>query len=364
MGTIVPRKRQDGTTGYTAQIRIKRKGAVVHSEAQTFDRKAAATAWLRKRETELTIPGALEKAKVDDPTFGTVINRYVDESRKEIGRTKAQVLRTIKAHPIADLPCSAITAKDWSTFASGLTAQPQTVANYMAHLGAVVAIAKPLWGYPLDREAFRTASVALRQHGIIGKSVRRDRRPTVAEMSAIVAHFLERTIRVPQANPMAPVVVFAMFSTRRLEEILRVRWSDLREDDARILVRDMKNPGEKVGNNVWCDLPPEALRIVRIMPRSDARIFPYGTDAVGMAFTRAVRFLEIDDLHFHDLRHEGASRLIEMGWSIPRVAAVTGHRSWDSLKRYAHHRQAGDKWADWPWLDVIAPLPQRPIGVS
>jgi len=55
------------------------------------------------------------------------------------------------------------------------------------------------------------------------------------------------------------------------------------------------------------------------------------------------------------LRHDGVSRLFELGWNIPHVAAVSGHRSWSSLKRYTHLRQAGDKYAGWPWLDRIAP---------
>ena len=59
MGTITTRKRADGTVGYTAQIRLKQGGRVVHSEARTFDRKPAASAWLKKRETELAEPGAL-----------------------------------------------------------------------------------------------------------------------------------------------------------------------------------------------------------------------------------------------------------------------------------------------------------------
>ncbi|MBB5662929.1 MULTISPECIES: hypothetical protein [Rhizobium] len=39
----------------------------MHSEAQTFDRKPAAKPWLKKRETELAEPGALEKLKAKDP---------------------------------------------------------------------------------------------------------------------------------------------------------------------------------------------------------------------------------------------------------------------------------------------------------
>lgn len=83
------------------------------------------------------------------------------------------------------------------------------------------------------------------------------------------------------------------------------------------------------------------------MPRKDARIFPYSTDAISAAFTRVCHMLGIEDLRFHDLRHEGVSRLFEMGLNIPHVAAVSGHRSWQSLKRYTHMREAGDKCAGW-----------------
>lgn len=63
------------------------------------------------------------------------------------------------------------------------------------------------------------------------------------------------------------------------------------------------------------------------------------------AFTRACKLLGIDDLHLHDMRHEGTSRLFEMGLTIPRVAAVTGHRSRASLQRYTHLRHTGDRFA-------------------
>lgn len=53
MGTITSRRRKDGTSGYTAQIRLKRAGQVIHSETETFDRKQHAQEWIRRREAEL-----------------------------------------------------------------------------------------------------------------------------------------------------------------------------------------------------------------------------------------------------------------------------------------------------------------------
>ncbi len=159
MGTVIPRKLGDGSTRYQAQLLIKRSGKTVHREGRTFERKQAASAWLEKRETELAKPGALERLKEQDPPLALVIDRYVDESIKEIGRTKAQVLRAIKSYDIANKNCSKIGSEDIVAFANQLVAKmtPQTVANYLSHLGAVFAIAKPAWGYPLDHGTFRCA---------------------------------------------------------------------------------------------------------------------------------------------------------------------------------------------------------------
>ena len=52
----------------------------------------------------------------------------------------------------------------------------------------------------------------------------------------------------------------------------------------------------------------------------------------GAAFRRQCREIKIQDLHFHDLRHEGRSRLFEAGFTIEQVALVTGHKDWKMLR--------------------------------
>lgn len=351
MGTIVARKRRDGTTAYRAQIILKKDGEIVHQQSETFDRRPAAKQWLDAREKELTRPGALDRRQ--DPILSAVIDRYIEESKKKIGRTKEQVLRSIKTYPIAAKRCGKIDSADIVSFAKSLDVQPQTVGNYLSHLSAVFKIARPAWGYALDYDAMKSAFVVCKSLGLTSKSRKRERRPTIAELDKIMAHFDRWNVTEPRALPMARVVLFALFSTRRQEEITRILWSDYEPahngEMARVLVRDMKNPGDKAGNNVWCDLPTEAAAIIASMLKTDKRIFPYTADAISANFTRAMAFLKIDDLHFHDLRHEGVSRLFEMGMAIPNVAKVSGHRSWSSLQRYAHLRQSGDKYATWRW---------------
>ncbi len=355
MGTISTRKRKDGSASYTAQILRKKGGAIVWREAKTFDKKREAEAWIRFREGELDKPGALDRVAAKTFSLADAIDRYTSE-KSEIGRTKAQVLDTIKDFAIADMDCSKIRSDDIVSFAQELVAggrQPQTVGNYVSHLAAIFRIARPAWGMQLDQSAMRDAQVVLRDLGATSKSAKRDRRPTLAELDRLMQFFADRQERAPQSAPMHKIIAFGIFSTRRQEEITRLAWSDLDVPHGRVLVRDMKHPGMKKGNDVWVELPPEALRIVDSMPKKKPEIFPYGTDAISAAFTRACKILEIEDLHFHDLRHEGVSRLFEMGRTIPLAASVSGHKSWNSLQRYSHLREVGDKFEGWKWLDII-----------
>lgn len=190
MGTIVSRKRADGAKSHTGQIVMKKLGRVVHREAKTFDVHAQAVTWMTKREVELAKPGALEKLKQQagsDKTLTDAIKRYTAETNKQIGKTKAQVLNSIKAYDTADLDCDAVTSQEIVIFAKQLLdggRQPSTVGNYIAHLSAIFQIARPAWGYALDEKQMADAQTVLTKTGIIGKSNQRNRRPTPDELTA------------------------------------------------------------------------------------------------------------------------------------------------------------------------------------
>jgi integrase len=347
MGTIVTRKRKDGANYFTAQIVIKQRGKV-HREARSFDRRPAANAWMVRREEELRKPGALDRAG-KDPKLGDVIGRYLQESEKKVGRTKIQVLKAIRQYDIAEMRCSEITSADIVSFAKTLRVSPQTVTYYVACLGSIFRLAHPAWGYPLERRTVSDALIATKDLGLTAKSRHRVRRPTLAELDQIMEHFATVKARLPSSIPMQRIIAFAIFSTRRQEEIVTIKWADY--EGNRVLVRDMKNPNDKFGNNVWCELTPEASQIIEATPRRGEQIFPFTTHGISAAFTRTCRLLGINDLRFHDLRHEGISRLFELGWTIPQAASVSGHRSWKSLQRYTHVRQSGDKFSGWKWLN-------------
>ena len=363
MGTITVRKRRDGSTGYTAQIRIMQKGVTVYQESQTFDRKATAQAWIKRVETEMSAPGAIEKANRSGVTVKEMIERYLVEYEKlrPLGKTKRATLRAISETWLGKLEDREITSQKLVEYADGRMMndgiQAQTVGNDLAHLGAVLSVARPAWGYDIDPMAMPDARKVLRKMGAVTRSKERNRRPTLEELDKLFGYFYEMRDRRKQEIDMVRVTAFALFSTRRQEEITRIKWGALDEARQMALVTDMKNPGQKYGNDVWCHVPDEAWRIMQSMPRVAEDIFPYNSRSISASFTRACHFLEIEDLHFHDLRHDGVSRLFEMGWDIPKVASVSGHRDWNSMRRYTHLKGDGDPYENWPWLERIVTGP-------
>ncbi|PAU57308.1 tyrosine-type recombinase/integrase [Pseudomonas sp. PICF141] len=367
MATIRARKKADGSVSYTVQIRLKNKGAIVYQECQTFARKQAALAWARKREAELDEPGAIERANRKGTTVKEMIDRYLIEMEKvrPLGKTKLATLKAISESYLGKLNDQDINSQQlveyalWRMGKEGGNVQPQTAGNDLAHLGAVLSIARPAWGYEVDPHAMTDARRVLKKLGYNMKSRERDRRPTLDELDKLLTHFQGIQARRPTSINMLKMAGFALFSTRRQEEITRILWTDLDEVGQRVLVRDMKNPGQKIGNDVWCHLPPEAWAILQTMPKVLPEIFPYSAESVSTSWTRACQILAIEDLHFHDLRHDGVSRLFEMDWDIPRVASVSGHRDWNSMRRYTHLRGRGDAYENWKWFEKILQAPVK-----
>ncbi|NNB51373.1 tyrosine-type recombinase/integrase [Pseudomonas fragi] len=363
MGTITVRKRRDGSTGYTAQIRIMQKGVTVYQESQTFDRKATAQAWIKRVETEMSVPGAIEKANRSGVTVKEMIDRYLLEYEKlrPLGKTKRATLKAIGETWLGKLEDREITSQKLVEYADRRMTndgiQAQTVGNDLAHLGAVLSVARPAWGYDIDPMAMPDARKVLRKMGAVTRSKERNRRPTLEELDKLFQYFGEMRDRRKQEIDMVRVTAFALFSTRRQEEITRIKWNALDEQRQMVLITDMKNPGQKYGNDVWCHVPDEAWRIMMSMPKVAEDVFPYNSRSISASFTRACHFLEIDDLHFHDLRHDGVSRLFEMGWDIPKVASVSGHRDWNSMRRYTHLKGNGDPYENWSWLETIVTGP-------
>lgn len=348
MATISKYRKKDGTLSYTGQIRIRRKGVIVHSETFTHAKRAMVVAWAKRRESELAAPGVLESMQ-HRVSLGEVLKWHKDFS--EPGRSKRNTLRFLMGEAVAELDAVRLTVDDLLSHAERRRkggAKPATILQDFIWIRLALSSYRLAKGAPVAVQAAEDAAVLLRQAKVIGSADRRTRRPTLDELDMLMEYLTSRDGRAQL--PMADIVLFALFSARREAEICRIRWEDL--DGDRILVRDMKHP--RALQNTWVFLPEEAQAVIHRQPRADERIFPYNSRSVSDAFRRTCKVLGIKDLRFHDLRHEAASWLFERGWDIPRVAGVTGHQSWSSLQIYTHIRKRGDKYEGWKWRPQLA----------
>ena len=57
---------------------------------------------------------------------------------------------------------------------------------------------------------------------------------------------------------------------------------------------------------------------------------------VSQHFKEAARRAGVQDVHFHDLRHEAISRLADKGMNTLQLSTVSGHKTLSILKRYTH----------------------------
>lgn len=334
VATITKRKRQDGSFGYRAAIRIKQGGRIVHTESKTFDQRRQAEAWARAREVELQAPGALDRA-AQRHTVKDLIDWYLKTFGGAYGRTKNSTLKQMAEYAIgaeraAGLTSERIIAHINERRQNG--AGPSTANHDLIWLRVLFKAARPALGLPLDLAAIDDAARYCRNQRLVGKPRRRDRRPADDELSMLAEYFAHRDKR--SDLPMVDIMWFAIWSARRQEEITRLHWADIDETNHTGVVRDAKHPTAKAGNHRTFKFTPEAWEIVQRQPKTSEFIFPYNGKSISAAFTRACHACGIEGLCFHDLRHEAVSRLFERGLPIHHVQMISLHESWNTLKRY------------------------------
>lgn len=323
------------------RVQIRRDG---HAFSKTFRLRMDAEAFAR--EAERAIDQGLDPKRRRPPkgeTLGTLIDLHIADLHqvgKPIRRSKRHVLARL-TRDMGDVPLAHLTRERLIAFGRDRAkegAGPSTLSIDLSFIGTVLSHAAAVHGMIVDTESVRLARIALSKLGLVGLARERDRRPTQEEIDQLCAYF---DAKARQAIPMARLIRFAIATAMRADEICRIRWAQLDPRTRTIVVSDRKDPRKKEGNHQRVPLLPVTgydglglLEEQRALGLTDPRCFPYNSKSVSNVFTRACRVLAIEDLHFHDLRHEATSRLFEAGLTIEQVPLVTGHKDWKLLKRY------------------------------
>lgn len=310
---------------------VRRKGH--KAQCKTFAVKAKAEAWARQVEADLdrgivlAEPGAI--------TMAAVIKAYRElreQSRAISDSSNEHYMLKRLAEGLGDKMANSLTPQalaDYCTMRREEGAGPYTINMEISKLGTVMRYAGIALKLTLP-DVVAQARPLLNHLALIGGGGKRERRPTEDELHGIVARL---------GQPYADVVAFAVATAMRRGEICALQWEDLDQEKRLVLVRDRKDPRQKAGNDQWVPLLGDAWDIVQSQPGwsgREGRIFPIHPQTISKYFHDACVTLGIPDLHFHDLRHEGTSRLFEDGYLIQQVALVTGHKSWNHLRRYTN----------------------------
>ena len=131
-----------------------------------------------------------------------------------------------------------------------------------------------------------------------------------------------------------PLVELAIETGMRRGELLLLTWQNIDVKRRTALLPITKN-----GDSRTIPLSSKSIRILNYLPRHmSGRLFPISSEALRGVWRRTTNKLGIEDLRFHDLRHEATSRFFEKGLNVMEVAAITGHKDLRMLQRYTHLR--------------------------
>ncbi|AWC20966.1 integrase [Aminobacter sp. MSH1] len=304
------------------QAQVRRLGFA--PEIRTFVTKVDAQEWARTIETKIDRRELEPDRRIlDETTLRDVITRYRDEivPAKKGGEVEVIVLNAFLRHSICRKRLSHLGAQDFASYRDERlrVVSAATLKRQLNPVRSALNIARKEWGLPLRTNP-------LSEFGLGAQDNKRERRLRKGELDRLV--LAARKTR----NPLiVPIVLFALETGMRRGEILAMQWDHINLEKRSVVILESKN-----GHSRTIPLTPRAIEILQGLNGRTGRVFPVAANALRLSWVRLMERASIEDLHFHDLRHEAISRFFEMGLTVPEVASISGHRDVRMLMRYAH----------------------------
>ncbi len=347
MGDIQRRKDRRGKVTYTA--RIRRKG--FKPLCATFDRRTDAQEWLVQEEKKVRAGLRLDEIEAEKHTLAEAIERYTQEQGRLDDNRRVQLQRWKKA--LGPRYLSAITDIAINGFISDLRRSsrfaPATLNRHLDSLSVVMKAAKR-WGW-IRRNPVADAERQSEPKGIV-------RYLTDEERDRLL-----EACKQSEYKPLYLIVVLALSTGMRKEEILSLRWCNVDLAAGIIILQKTKNKERR-------RVPVRGLALELL--RNHAKVRRLGTDflfpgekpspdkecvkvpandrhfSITAPWERARKLADLHALknergdvirqafRFHDLRHSCASYLAMGGASLLEIAEVLGHKTLEVAKRYSH----------------------------
>ena len=333
MATFRKHVAKDGSASFTVRIRIKGAPEVT----KTFSRLTDARQWAENTQSAIKERRYFRTRESERRTVSDLIERHrpdIESDPKKVSAGRLTHLdwwdKEVGHLILADLlPANITEARDKlgrENTVRGRRRSLATVNRYLATLSHALSVAVREWGW-LPDSPMRNVRKNSEPKGRV-RFLDKDEKARLLEACS------------ESANPyLVDIVVLAISTGMRQNEILTLRWKDVDLQRGHITLHDTKN-----GDRRGVPLTGHALGLLRNRDKVRRIDSPYlfpGNDrkrpaVIRKAWDTVVKKSKLTDFHFHDLRHTAASYLAMSGASPIEIAEVLGHKTLDMVKRYSH----------------------------
>ena len=307
------------------EARIRRKGYPV--TCKTFETRDSAEKWSREIEAEMDKGIFVSRQEAEQYTLRECLDRFTEEYIPRLKQQANEIQRAkrLKQRKLADRIMASIRAKDIADFRrereeEGVSGN--TIRLDLALLSRLFNYARSDWGMESLSNPVQLVAKPKLAKG-------RERRFEKGEEEKLLKN---------AAPNFRPVILFALATAMRREEIASLRWKNINLKKSFLILKDTKNSESRT-----VPLSQDALNILKSLPRQtdEDLVFNMTSSAITQAMDTARTKAGIQNFKFHDLRHEATSRLFEnTDLDLMEIKAITGHKTLQMLVRYTHLRTA------------------------
>lgn len=334
---------------YQWQAIVKRKG--FPSQSKTFETRKDAEDWATVIESEMVRGVFVSRTTAERTTLQELIDQYereVTPTKRGADREKYR-LNILRRSRLAPMFMAAIRSQDVAAFRDARVKEgiaANTIKNDLNTLSAIFEHARREWSIHVPNPV---------------RDVKRPKAPTGRDrrLSALEERLLLAACDKSRCRHLGASVRLAIETATRLSELSSLDWRDVDLVKRTAKVRG-KDGRETKNEDAYRVIPLSTAAIAALKAQEgpvkhiSGKVLPGSSVTLQHAFKAAVARARKEyeaecqaggvepapdvlvDVRWHDLRHEGTSRLFEKGLNPMEAASVTGHKTLAMLKRYTH----------------------------
>jgi integrase len=271
-----------------------------------LDEKRIFEARATKREARtFTVRQALERYELEV----TPLKKGASVESFRIGKAKTTSLSNKSLYMV--------TSKDVLKFLDEIGSSDNNKRKYASLISHLYRIAVKRWGMAVENPV--SGKIEMPSNG-----KPRDRRLVGNEAALLFKNL---------SGEAKTVFELAIETSMRRGEILSLEWKHVDLKNLTATLSDTKN-----GESRCVPLSRSAIKAFKSQKRGigKGKVFSITKSQLRDAWEAARDTAGIQNIRFHDLRHEATSRLFEKGLNVMEAASVTGHKTLSMLKRYTH----------------------------